>query len=775
MADKNSKKKGEFSSCEKVVNVIKPMEEIERLRANDRSKVDGLANGQRPYSKDQEEKYQIQINVNFQEMPTIIRSAVGQVNAATLHTGNLFNASCLGGQVDKRDEWGAIFTKNIHKPLQEGKSGKKYAFLIKNRNLTMCVHGVGALLWQNPFRWMPRFIGMEDLLIPTETYCDFTNLRYFAVNLYLVPGELMEIMAGDKVKPGWNKKMIGQILDAMKELYSEGVPPTWRDQPEAMTNLFKENRGWYYSDAVPKIRTRWFFYQKVSDDPKEASKWYRCMILREAYGEAKPNSDFLFDGGDEPFADSIDEILNVQYGDSNYVAPLKYHSVRGIGIALYAPVEMLNRLRCEFVQSVFEHLKMYFRISDPADRDRLKQIVLTSYGVLPEGLNIVSRNDRHQIDPNLVQDAMGQLRGIMQESASSFVKDTDDGSDKQMTAKEATIRLNQANVMVSTMLQSIYLQENFLYEQVKNRFCEEGSADPDVQKFQKACIREGIPRELMVADNWRISVNRVLGGGDKTQAQQEGAWIWGIKNDLDPSVQNKAKRLVVATMLNDWSKAFELVPEAPVTSSSGSRTAEDIFGTLMTGNAVAPRVGIDQQGFAIKLLTMMQSVIQRIEKTGGVGTIDEIIGLQTVAQSVAQSIQILEADPKEKQLVKQLGDALGKNLNMVKAFLQRFMQSQQAKQQQGDPATDAKVKGTILMAQTKAAIAQQNAALKQRHKMADFQMQQQMDKIRLASEIERENLTAHHNAVNEAMQNAASIMQELRAMQLKEKASPEQT
>lgn len=675
MADKKSKKNNEFGTCEKVVNVIKPMEDIERLRASDRSKVDAMANGLRPYSKEEEEQYQIQVNCNWGMMTTIIRGAVGQVNAATLHTGNLFTASCLGGQVDKRDEWGGIFTKNIHKPLQNGKSGKKYSFLIQNRNLSLCVHGVGALLWQNPFRFMPRFIGMEDLLIPTETYCDFTNLRYFAVNLYLVPGELMEIMAGDKVKPGWNKKMIGQILDAMKELYNEGVPPTWRDQPEAMTNLFKENRGWYYSDAVPKIRVRWFFYQKVSDDPKEASKWYRCMILREAYGEAKPNKDFLFDGGDEPFADDIDEILNVQYGDSNYVAPKKYHAVRGIGTSTYASVEIINRLICERVQASFENMKMYFSIQDPADRDRLKQIVLTSYGVLPEGLKIIPRSDRHQIDSNLVNDSINQMRNIMQESASSFVKDTSDtgGSEKEMTAKEATIRLNQANVMVSTMLQSIYLQENFLYEQIKNRFCEPDSADPDVQKFQKACIAQGIPKELVTnAENWRVSVNRVLGGGDKTQAQQEAAWIWTVKNDLDPSVQNKAKRLVMATMLNDWTKAFELVPEVKVTASSGAVAASQFFGTLMTGNQCPPITGIDQQGYIETMLTMMANVIQRIQATDNMGTPEDLIGLLTTAQNVGQHITILAADPKEKPRVKQYGDRIGKLMNDVKAFAQRL-------------------------------------------------------------------------------------------------------
>src|SRR6267154_1545831 len=484
MADKDKKSKNEFGSVEKVINVIKPMEDIERLRANDRAKIDTLFNGKRPYTKEEEEKNQIPVNVNWGMGKKVMRDANNQVNSALLHPGTLFQCTLEHGQVDKRDEWSQSFTKNIHIPLQRGKSGKKHASLMKNRNASLCMHGIGALMWYNPFRWMARFVGLEDLLIPTETYSDFSNLRYFAVNLYLTTGELMDMTYGDTVKPGWNKKMVDGILKAMKEVHSEGIPPTWRDQPEAMQNVLKENRGYYYSDAIPKIRCRWFFYQKI-DEPK---KWYRVMILREAYGEVKPSMDFLFDGQDEPFADDIDQILSVQYGDNNFVAPLKFHAVRGLGVDLYAPIEELNRLFCEFIWAVHIDFRILFRIKDPADRDRLKQIVLSQFGTIPEGMEMLKREERYQIDPSLFDQAVGVMRDNLQESSSSFVKDTNDGTEKEMTAKEATIRLNQANSMVSSMLQSLYFQEGFYYEEIVRRFCRNDKDDPEVAAFRKRCI-----------------------------------------------------------------------------------------------------------------------------------------------------------------------------------------------------------------------------------------------------------------------------------------------
>ena len=766
MADNDKKSKNEFGTCEKVVAVIKPMEDIERIRAGDRAKIDSLFNGKRPYTKDEEEKNQIPVNVNWAMGKRIMRDANNQVNSALLHPGILFNCALEKGQVDKRDEWSAAFTANIHIPLQRGNSGKKHSFLIRNRNASVCMHGIGALLWANPFRWMPRFVAMEDLLIPTETYSDFTNLRYFCVNLYLTPGELIDMTQGDKVQPGWDMKMVDKILKAMKDVQSEGVPPTWRDQPEAMTNVFKENRGYYYSDATPKIRCRWFFYQKIEDSKsgRKWGKWYRLLLLREAYNDVKPGDGFIFDGGDEPFADDINEILNVQYGDSNFVAPLKYHAVRGLGVDLYAPIEELNRLFCEFIWAVHIDFRILFRIKDPADRDRLKQIVLSQFGTIPEGMEMLKRDERYQIDPGLFEEAAGQMRQIMQESSASFVKDNNDGTEKEMTAKEATIRMNQTNVMVSAMLQSLYFQEGFYYEEIVRRFLRKNSDDDEVKEFWDACKKDGIPEDMMKAEYWRVMPERVLGGGDKTQAQSEAMWLWQNKTQFDPAVQPKIGRLVVGTLLSNFDKATELVPMAKVQTTSGTMAAENVFGTLMQGQQCGLRSGIDQQGYVLTLLKFMASVIQRIQQTDGVGTPDDLIGLVTVAQNIGQHIQILSGDVKEKSLVKQMGDALGQQMNLVKAFAQRLAEKrqQQNSAQQDDPAAAAKAKGTMLMAVTKSKIAEQNAQLKNKHKEIGFQLDQQMKNMSMIADLKREELKHHQEMLNDGLSKVVEIIRELR-------------
>jgi hypothetical protein len=746
----------EFGTVDKVQEAIGRMQTVEEKRGLDRSRINTLFNGALPYTPEEEKKYQIAINVNFGMGKRIMLDANRQLNNALLHPGTLFTCSTDSGPVAKRDEWGQDFTAEIQKPLQRGKSGKRNMFLIKNRNASVCMHGIGPLLWPNDFRWMPRFVPLEDLLIPSDTYCDFSNIRYFAVNLYLSPGEFTDMTQGDMTQKGWNKASCAKLLQSQKDYPNESMPSDWQDRPEAFWETFKQNQGFYYSDAIDKIRLRAFYFQSV-DEPKQ---WFRRVVPRESTGVISVDA-FLYTS-DEVFATDIDQILNVQYGDGSLVAPHKYHSVRGLGVDLYSPVEITNRMQCEFAQSTFEHLKMYFRIQNPADRDRLKQVVLQQFGFIPEGLQIVGRNDRHQIDPNMVEMVLAQMRQFMQENSSAFVQDTADASGKEMTAKEATIRLNQANVMIGSMLQMMYIQEGFYYEELVRRFCKTDSADPEVKAFHNRCLARGIPKEMINAEKWRVSPERVLGGGDQTLADAQAQWLYQNRTSYNPESQNKIMRLVTSTILRDNDKAKAFVPDAPATSSKGSEMSEQLFGTLMLGIECSMRQGIDFEGYIVKMLVASQGVIQRIGQSGNMATMPEVIGLGTVLQNVEQYVAALEKDDAKKQFVKQIRDVMGQQMNELKGFAQRLQEEQDANQ---DPEGMAKIQTMVMAAQTKAKISEATAAQKMQHKEAAFSQKQGQAQAAHGLNLRKESLSTEQLLAT----NQAKTVTELQAEQLKTK------
>lgn len=748
-----------FSRSSKVWTLTEEMQRVERDRARDRALIDNLMNGGRPYTPEEVKKYSITWNVNWHGGKRIIGDGNRQVNNALLHPGTLFTCQTEDAPLEKRDEYNFKFTELLHEPLQHGRSGRRHQWLGLNQNASTVMHGVGAIIWANDFDLFAKFVALEDLLIPTNTYCDFSNMRYFAVNNYLTPGELVDMTQAEKSDRGWNKKIVREILNALsKDLYASDDNIDWVDRPEAAVEVHKQNRGLYYSDAVPKVKLRTFYFQDV-----DTRKWYRRIILRERIGPVMPDlpdTDFVYNGHDTVFADHIEHILNVQYADASLVPPLMYHSVRGLGTDLYAPIEATNRLQCEFMEHVFEQLKMYFKIQDPADRDRVKHVLLQKFGFIPEGLSIVRRDERHQIDASLVELAQGYLRQNLQENSSSFVQDQAGKADKQMTAREAMIRLNQANVMVSGMLQMLYSQKAFYYHEILRRACRKNSGDPVVKEFQRKVVEAGIPPRLLDAARWKITPEKVLGGGDLSTAQTEANWLLQNSPRYAPQAQQKILRLATATMTNNYGLAEMLVPETPVTATSGALAAESRFGSLMQGVELSLIEAVEQPDYVASLLRMAVTKLQFIMQTDGVGTQQEVVGLAAVLADAQKHIQIIAQNEENAQLVKVLMDVIGKIGNELKGLAQRQQEAMEAAQPDGtDPKAAAAVQADIMKADVKARLAEMAGLLKLEQKQQAHEQRMAQDMQRAELENQLRVSEAEADAVSKGIETAGRMMQ----------------
>lgn len=748
------------SDCLKIISDI----ELSLLpRSQDRAMIDIQFNGGRPYSADEEKEFQIQVNANFLEGYKIAQSGNLQMNSALLYKDRFFQARCLKGKPTKRQQWGEKFTINLHKPLKRGRSGKKFFYLMQNRNAALTLHGVGALWWANGFTWMPKFVALDDLLIPTDTPLEMSEeLCYFGVNSWVTPWQLFQMTQQEKSDPGWNKPMAMDILRALTKACN--FTPDYYDQPEKLEGLWKQRSTYLNSDAVPKAKITTLYHQDA-----DTGKWWRKVVVREnqAIGITVDTADKFLYEGKAAFADSIDQILHLQFGDGSVVAPFKYRSVRGLGVLLFSVIELMNRLRCQSIQHVFANLVPLLRIDNPTDRDRPKMLQMQPYGVVDDGVHFITKEERHQIDPRLVSDAMGEFRQLMSENSASFVQDIDSGSGKEMTLGEAQIRLQSVNKMVSSMLMGAYEQEAFLYEEIIRRFLGKTSTDPEVKLFQERCKADQIPDALMIPDAWQVDITRAFGAGDQTLAQQEVTALKQLSPELDPSAQRVVRRQFISVMTRNPDLAMELVPEQPDQVTSGRAAAEDVFGTLMLGVPVGLREGIEQTDYVQAMMQMMGAVIQRIEQTDQLGTPQDVIGLQTVAQDIGQHLQLLEQDPTEKEFVTAAGKELGAAMNYVKAYGER--QAEQNAEANPDPETLAKIQDQQLLAKTKAESSQMAAEQKLQQKEAQFAQKLEQDQQKFALAIQQQIASAKAEI---AMMQAKAVA-DIEAQRAKAAAMPE--
>lgn len=711
----NEEAKNKFATPGDVLKIVTNIENSMLPRSCDRALMDTQFNGGRPFSPQEEKEHQIQVNANFLEGYKVAQAGILQMNSALLYKDRFFNARCLKGKPTKRREYAEKLTINLHKPMKRGRSGRRFMYLMQNRNSALTLHGIGALWWSNNFTWMPKFVPLDDLLIPTDTPLDMSDgLGNFGINSWLTPYQFWQ-MTQQEQSIGWDKELSREILSCLNGMDNYG--PDYWDKPEKMESLWKQRSAYFNSDAVPKIKITTFYNQD------QEGKWFRKVIVREnaAVGITQMYTDRFLYTSEKPFANSIDQIIHMQFGDGSVVAPFKYRSVRGLAVLLYSLIELMNRLRCQFTQSVFTDLLPLLRIDNPVDRDRPRMLQMQPYGVMDAGVHFVPKEERHQPNYQLVTTAMSEFRQLMSENSASYVQDIDSGSQKEMTLGEAQIRLQSVNKMVASMLMGAYEQEVFLYQEELRRFMDQTSNDPEVRVFQADCRADGIPEELMKPDCWQIDITRAFGAGDQTLAQQEVTALMSIQQQLDPAAQRIVRRQYVATFTRNPDLAEELVPSEPEKVTSGRAAAEDVFGTLMLAVPVGLREGIEQTDYVSAMLEMMGAVVERIQGTDNMGTPQEVMGLNTVANDVQQHIDLLAQDPLEKEFVTAAGKELGKLMNEVKAFQQRL----EEKMAQGeiDPEAQAKLQQQQAAAELKLQTSQMSAEQKLQQSQAKFEQQ----------------------------------------------------
>lgn len=663
----------EFDTVESIRKTVENMQLLENERARDRALIDVLANGERPYSPQEVEEYQVQFNINWGELSKPLRDANAQVNGALLFKPILFTATCKGGPPEKRDEYSQKFTAKINDALILDEMGSKFRFLIKSRNASVTLHGPGVMYWPNDYCPLPSFCPLENFLVPTDTLLDFSNCAYFDIKTELTPYELYERTHSDVVDENWNMDQVDAILDGLEEMGTLNTNNyNWVQHPEKMQEIFKQNRCYLNSDAVAKVKLDYFF-SKEND-----GNWFLKIFMREGMGESDPD-EFVY-SSDKPFADSLHKIIHIQFGDNSLVPPLKYHSVRGIGTSLYSPAWALNMFRSDLFQHAKEQMRMYLRIGANADKGRENMVNLQQYGIVEDGITFVPQSERHQIDVDLVDNVIAQCRQNVTENSSAFVQDIDNGTEKEQTLGEAQIRQQTANQNVSTLLTMMYYQETPFYQETTRRFLMENSGVDEIEAFQKDCIASGIPKELMGYANWRIDADRVLGAGDQSLALQQASALYQARTGFDPKTQRMISRQFVSTLTQDPAKGALYVPDTPDNATSGAIIASGFFGTLMQGGSVPLVQGITQTDYITSMLKDAGAVVQQIQSTDNMGTSQQVSGLAAVLDDVKMHIQIIAADPTQKMTVKQSMDAVGQLENELKGFATRLAQQKKAAQ-----------------------------------------------------------------------------------------------
>ena len=758
-------------------------------RAENRTKINSLFNGAPPYSESEVEQDNTATNVNFLRPTKLAHDARRQFNNAFLSPDPLFQVNIDHGSVHRRREWSQKITAELSRIM---KNHLPYVETRRSQFALDVMHGIAPVTWKDRYCWCPDARGVEDILVPSNTLLDMSNLPFFAEYVQYTSQQLWELTHGPNIDSGWNIPVVEAAIrwadQQAQVLMSASWPEVW--SPEKMEERIKQDSGLYASDAIPTIDCFKFYYWH--DDGKQSG--WRLKIILDAWGTTGfggqspgapvpknsnkkyglEKSEFVYDSEKRPnplFADDRNQIVHWQFADGSCVAPFRYHSVRSLGFLLYSICHLQNRLQCKFNDAVFENLMQYFRIGNMGDAERALKVDLTDKKALPEGLQFVKADERWQVNEAMVGQLMSLNRSMMDENSAAYITDTETEGNPEETATKTMARVNSSAALVSGMLNQAYTYQKFQYVEICRRFCLANSRDSDVRNFRLKCLQAGIPEEALDVNKWDIVPTRVIGGGNKMLQQAMSDKIMTLYwNKLDPSAQREALQLGIAITTDDYDLARRWAPDEPQVSNS-SHDAQLAAGTLMMALPMDFKQGVNHEEYATELMKAMAIKIKQIEARGGIATPDEITGLQNVAgetiqgqplpgNGAAKHIQIfaqelehphfkgIQSDQKSiKQKVKGYTDGLAQLMNQVKQIATNSAKQQQAKQQQGGgvpPEAQAKIASATITATTKAKLAEQSHAQRTAQRQIQFeqglQQDQQKHQLEMAQKVQEMHL-----------------------------------
>jgi hypothetical protein len=742
-----------------------------------------LINGLPPYTPDEVRDNGISINVNFLEGTKLAHDARRQFYNAFLKPGRFFSARTDYGPKHKRQDFSAIVSREVNRIM---KRSPIYFETFRSKFALNVLHGIGPAAWDDRDCWCPDALGIEDVLVPSNTLLTLKNLPFFAIYRSYTAHQLSRLIHGPKVDSGWRvsncEKAIEWVDQEAQTLMGTQWPEIW--SPEKMAERVKSDGGLYASDAVPTIDCYDFYFW--NDDQDEAG-WNRRIVLdafqppgigitapiarTNSKGTVLDSGKFLYNPGKRKYGSRLAELISFQFADLSAVAPFRYHSVRSLGWLLYAVCHLQNRLRCKFNEAVFEGLMMYMRVSTTDEAERALKVELISRGIIDETVKFVPQAERWQVNQALAEMGMAQNAQIINENSIAYRQGQDFSSDHtEKTKFQVMAEVNAVTALVSSGLIQAYRYQGFEYEEIFRRFCKTNSRDADVREFRNNCLKQGVPEKILIPEAWTIEPEQVMGAGNKTLEMAIAEQLMQYRNLYDPEPQRKILRDVTMAITDDPARADDLVPQQAMPSAA-TEDAQRAAAVLLAALPMVFKSGVAHGEYAAALLKSMQVEIGKIAQLqGNMATQEQIMGLLTIAgedlqgqpigeNGISFHLKKLGEDPEEKQAVKQMGDVLGKMLNEVKGFEQRLMEQQQkaGEQAQMSPEAQAKVKEIEASAKAKRQSARESHGMKTAQKQVAFEQKQKQDAQSHQMEMAKQAAQIRSDVAAKDLQTAAEI------------------
>jgi len=165
-----------FSTPEKVLETIRSGDDAELKRGRNRVLINRAANNEPLLDEDEAKRVGMEINIRWGEFMGALSHARRQYITNFCSQDNYFTVSVPKAPEEVRSDWGDFITEFINDVMKEGEHELEYFEVHRSKWSGVVSHGIGPIMWEDTYNWLPRYVAIEDLRVPTDTELSFRNL-----------------------------------------------------------------------------------------------------------------------------------------------------------------------------------------------------------------------------------------------------------------------------------------------------------------------------------------------------------------------------------------------------------------------------------------------------------------------------------------------------------------------------------------------------------------------------------------------------------------------
>lgn len=522
-------------------SIIAVLQRAEETRSRRRASINGLLNGNRPWSQ------QLLINKGQGERTNLnLREAEGFVAAAkTPYYDLVFEVDRFaqftldyGDDPTRREEWSDKIAERYHYTL-DGWDGMDAVF--QRSQYQMVVHGAGPMVWRNARDWRSESRMAGQILVPDDASADVEEWETAAIPRSYLPSDLWDEIKDEGVATAakWNvpavkraimgaapedvQKRYGQAWEFYEGEIRKGAAG-WNNKSKRIfvVDLFQKEFGGKVSHFIvleseiataPTVQnTTDPVSAKATAGEEDVGFLYRKIGRFECFTQIV--NGFLYDVGPDG----------------------QWHSVKGAGPKFFDYCEVSNRLTCRGVDGVIAQSGLTLQAEDS---NALQETAITQ---IASGVVIHPKYKVHQgrlasdFQPLLLMKR--DLQNTLQSNTGQYRQRVSDenheptlGQAQMNASQQAILGKGDVNRYYRSLdrwhretVRRLLPMGKKLYESRKNAAPSDDSKEErglDIGErlaleFYRGCIEDGVPEEALKFENiCRIKATRSIGYGSQ--------------------------------------------------------------------------------------------------------------------------------------------------------------------------------------------------------------------------------------------------------------------